>query len=147
MKKNLLLLVFILSVTLSFSQNASWKFSGNNKAITSEKIRQSTYSDNQKLLQFDAIQFKQTIANVAQKASGQAGVEIQLPNVKGQLEKFLVWESSNFEPELQAQFPEIKAYVGKGITDPSATLNFSFSPKGIKTMVFRANTGTEFIAH
>ena len=56
-----------------------------------------------------------------------------------------VWESSNFEPALQAQFPEIRAYIGKGITDPSAILNFSFDPKGIQTMIFRANTGTEFI--
>jgi subtilisin-like proprotein convertase family protein len=145
MKKNLLLVVFIFSVSLSFSQNASWKLWDNNKTIRSEKIRQTAYSDNQKLLQFNAVQFKQSLANVAQRASGQAGVEIQLPNIKGELEKFLVWESSNFEPELQAQFPEIRAYVGKGITDPSAILNFSFAPKGIKTMIFRANTGTEFI--
>ena len=145
MKKNLLLLVFILSVTLSFSQNASWKLWDNNKAVTSEKIRQTAYSENQKLLQFNTVQFKQSLANVAQKSSGQAGVEIQLPNIKGQLEKFLVWESSNFEPALQAQFPEIRAYVGKGITDPSAVLNFSFDPRGIETMIFRAGSGTEFI--
>ncbi|MCF6131727.1 zinc-dependent metalloprotease [Flavobacterium wongokense] len=145
MKKNLLLVVFIFSVSLSFSQKASWKLWENNKAVSSERIRQTAYSANQKLLQFDANQFKLSLANVPQKASGQAGVEIQLPNINGQLEKFLVWESSNFEPALQAQFPEIKAYVGKGITDPSAVLNFSFDPKGIETMIFRANTGTEFI--
>jgi subtilisin-like proprotein convertase family protein len=145
MKKHLLLVVFIFSVSLSFSQNASWKLFGNNKMISSEKIRQTAYSENQKLLQFDAVQFKQTLANVPQKTSGQAGVEIQLPNIKGDLEKFVVWESSNFEPALQAQFPEIRAYVGKGITDPSAVLNFSFDPKGIKTMIFRSGKGTEFI--
>ena len=145
MKKNLLLVVFIFSASLSFSQNASWKHWDSNKSVTSETIRKTPYSENQKLIQFNAIQFKQTLANVAQRASGQAGVEIQLPNIKGELEKFLVWESSNFEPALQAQFPEIRAYVGKGITDPSAVLNFSFSPKGIQTMIFRAKTGTEFI--
>lgn len=145
MKKNLLLVVFIFSASLSFAQNSAWTFWGDSRAVTSETIRKTAYSENQKLVQFNANQFKQTLANVAQKASGQAGVEIQLPNIKGQLEKFQVWESSNFEPGLQAQFPEIRAYVGKGITDPSATLNFSFAPKGIKTMIFRANTGTEFI--
>ena len=145
MKKNLLLLVFIFSVGLSFAQNSSWKFWNTEKTISADKIRQTAYSDNQKLLQFDAIQFKQTLADVRQKSSGQAGVEIQLPNINGQLEKFLIWESSNFEPALQAQFPDIRAYVGKGISDPSAVLNFSFAPKGIKTMIFRANTGTEFI--
>lgn len=145
MKKSLLLVILLFSVSVSFAQNASWKLWDNSKTVSSEKIRQTDYSENQKLLQFNAVQFKQTLANVPQKASGQAGVEIQLPNIKGTLERFLVWESSNFEPGLQAQFPEIRAYVGKGITDPSAILNFSFDPKGIKTMVFRANTGTEFI--
>ena len=145
MKKNLLLLVFIFSVGLSFAQNSSWKLWDNKKTISADKVRQTAYSDNQKLLQFDAIQFKQTLADVRQKSSGQAGVEIQLPNSNGQLEKFLIWESSNFEPALQAQFPDIRAYVGKGISDPSAVLNFSFAPKGIKTMIFRAGVGTEFI--
>jgi subtilisin-like proprotein convertase family protein len=146
MKKLLFLIVLILTVNFSFSQrNSSWKLFENNKAITSEKIRQTPYSVNQKLLEFNTIQFKQSLANVPQKSSGNAGIVIQLPNIKGELEKFQVWESSNFEPALQAQFPDIRSYVGKGITDPAAVLNFSFDPRGIRTMVFRANTGTEFI--
>jgi subtilisin-like proprotein convertase family protein len=144
MKKNLLLVVFIFSVSLSFAQNSSWKRL-DNKAVTAERIRQTAYSENQKLLQFNTDQFKQTLTNVPQRSSGQVGVEIQLPNIKGELERFVIWESSNFVPALQAQFPDIRAYVGKGITDPSAVLNFSFDPKGIQTMIFRANNGTEFI--
>ena len=146
MKKFLLLVVFILSFNFSFSQrNNSWKFFENNKAVTSEKIRKTPYSVNQKLLEFNAIQFKQSLATVPQRSSGQAGTVIQFPNSNGELEKFQVWESSNFDPALQAQFPEIRAYIGKGITDPSAVLNFSVSPRGIQTMVFRADKGTEFI--
>ncbi len=146
MKKLLLLIVFILTFNFSFSQrNSSWKLFENNKAITSEKIRQTPYSVNQKLLEFNAVQFKESLANVPQKSSGNRGVVIQLPNINGDLEKFQVWESSNFEPALQAQFPDIRSYVGKGITDPSAVLNFSLSPRGIQTMIFRADTGTEFI--
>jgi subtilisin-like proprotein convertase family protein len=146
MKKILLLVVFILSLNFSFSQrNNSWKLFENNKAVTSEKIRKTPYSLNQKLLEFNAVQFKQSLSNVLQRSSGQAGTIIQFPNSNGELEKFQVWESSNFDPALQAQFPEIRAYVGKGITDPSAVLNFSFSPTGIQTMVFRADKGTEFI--
>lgn len=146
MKKLLLLVVFIITVTQSFAQkNSSWKAWDSNKTINSPKIRQADYSQNQLLLQFNAASFKQSLANVADRNSGQAGVEIQLPNVKGEMEKFLVWESSNFEPGLQAQYPDIRAFVGKGITDRTATLNFSFDPKGIKTMIFRSGVGTEFI--
>lgn len=146
MKKILLFVVSLLSVTFSFSQrNNSWKLFENNKAVTTERIRQTAYSVNQKLLEFNAVQFKQSLAAVPQKSAGQAGVVIQFPNINGAMEQFQVWESSNFEPALQAQFPDIRAYVGKGITDPTAILNFSLSPKGIQTMVFRADKGTEFI--
>jgi hypothetical protein len=56
----------------------------------------------------------------------------------------LIIENSNFEPVLQEQFPDIRAYTGKGITDPTATLSFSVSPQGIQTMVLR-DEGSEFI--
>ena len=42
---------------------------------------------------------------------------ISLPNTEGQLEDFEMYEASNFEADLQAQFPEIRAYSGKGITE------------------------------
>ena len=70
---------------------------------------------------------------------------IVLPNADGNYEQFEVFEASNFEPALQAQFPEIRAYSGKGITDRYATLKLSISPQGIQTMVFRTDNDNEFI--
>jgi hypothetical protein len=52
--------------------------------------------------------------------------------------------SSNFEPELQAKYPDIKGYAGVGITDPNASINFSLS-QGIQTMILRLMSGSEFI--
>ena len=62
-----------------------------------------------------------------------------------QLEQFEIFEASNFMPALQAQFPEIRAYSGRGITDRYATLKLSFSPQGIQTMVFRTEKDNEFM--
>ncbi|UPT71828.1 MAG: M12 family metallo-peptidase [Flavobacterium sp. JAD_PAG50586_2] len=89
--------------------------------------------------------FRQTLINAQDKFSNTPGVQITLPNLNGELETFLVWENSNFDPELQLRFPQIRAYVGKGIEDKHATVNLSISPKGIQTMVFRADNGTEFL--
>jgi hypothetical protein len=141
----LMLLIKTEHIFCIFQRKIKKIFLENNKSFTSEKIRKTPYSVNQKLLEFNAVQFKQSLSNVSQRSSGQSGTIIQFPNSNGELEKFQVWESSNFDPALQAQFPDIRAYVGKGITDPSAVLNFSFSPRGIQTMVFRADKGTEFI--
>lgn len=72
-------------------------------------------------------------------------VIITLPNADGGLEQFEMFEASNFEPELQARFPEIRAYSGNGITDKYATIKLSISPSGIQTMVFRADKENEFM--
>ena len=69
--------------------------------------------------------------------------EITIPNSNGVLERFAVWESSNFEPELQAKYPEIRAYEGNGLDDKSAKIYFSVAPIGMQTMVFRANKPSE----
>ena len=72
-------------------------------------------------------------------------LKFEFPNANGELEKFLVWENSNFEPGLQAQFPDIRAYVGRSVSEKSATINFSVSPSGIETMVLRSDNNSEFI--
>ena len=146
MKKHYLLVILVFSIGQVYAQsNSPWQLLSSDKTVASEKVREIQYSENQKLLQFNSVEFKQLLANVKDIATGLPGVEISIPNISGKLEKFMVWESSNFAPELQANFPEIRAYVGKGITDPAATLNFSFAPSGIQTMIFRAGLGSEFI--
>ena len=68
-----------------------------------------------------------------------------MPNAEGEIEQFQVFEASNFEPDLQARFPEIRAFSGKGITDKAATLKLSISPQGIQIMIFRTDKENEFI--
>jgi subtilisin-like proprotein convertase family protein len=144
--KKFLLFALLFSLGQSFAQKSStWSMLENDRAVTSALVRTSPYSENQKLFLLNEAEFKQSLSQVADRASGQAGVAVTLPNINGQLETFLVWESSNFEPGLQAKYPEIRAYVGKGISDPQAKLYFSFSPIGLETMVFRGDGSNEFI--
>ena len=146
MKKTLLLLLILTNSIYVFSQKSSvWKKVNEANVVDSKKIRSTTYSENQVLFNFDKQLFIQSLSNVADRFSGLSGVQITLPNAAGELEQFLVWENSNFEPELQAQYPEIRAYVGKGISDVNAKLNFSIAPSGIQTMILRADKGAEFI--
>src|SRR5512134_482964 len=70
---------------------------------------------------------------------------ISLPNAEGQLERFEVFEASNFEPDLQARYPEIRAFSGRSLADPSSMLKLSLSPQGIQSMVFRTGEVSEFI--
>jgi subtilisin-like proprotein convertase family protein len=98
------------------------------------------------LYELDEVSLKQSLAPL-QKSVSPIEIQIEIPNTAGELETFKVREFSNFEPALQAQFPDIRSYTGVGLTDKNASIYFSLSPKGIQTMVFRSDNATEFIEH
>ena len=97
------------------------------------------------LFQLDEETLKNRLKIVQDKSVLNANIEITVPNVNGVLEKFSICENSNFEPELQAKYPDIRSYSGTGITDATAVLNFSMSPLGIQTMITRKGNQMEFI--
>lgn len=144
MKKQLLTLLALVSLGTANAQSGKyWAEHKESKASLTANLAaaRTNFPKEFKLydLSFDAL--KQDLRGVASKGS----VLISLPNADGGIEQFELYEASNFDAELQAQFPEIRAYSGKGITDKYATLKMSISPQGIQTMVFRAGTGSEFM--
>ena len=144
MKKTLLFLALALSAgTLSAQKGSPWQKAGT-ETLSGRQVRPSAVGA-QQLYTINRVQLQETLSGASDRFSGRAGVTVSVPNAKGEIEQFLVWESSNFEPQLQAQFPEIRAYVGKGVNDASSTLHMSVSPAGIKTMILRAGQSTEFI--
>lgn len=145
MKKPILLLVLLTNFMVLQAQKSSvWKKINIDNIEESLKIKKTSYSERQQLFEINISQLRLNLANVKDRFSGLAGTLIEFPNSNGQLEKFLVWESSNFESLLQQQNPEIRAYIGKSVVD-GATINFSLSPSGIQTFVSRPTDGSEFI--
>jgi len=123
---------------LSFAQ---WsKVSNTSKQVKAEFANLKE----KQLFSLDKALLKSKLQNAPQKFSGQKGVELIMPNADGVLEKFQVWEYSNFTPDVQAMFPSIKSYMGIGITDPTAYLRFSISDQGLSSSTFRAG-GSNFV--
>ena len=149
MKKILLLtLIFALIAAYGFSQTDKfWSANNENRSniIKDKAVGRLSYPAAFKLFNLNADPFRQELFSVAGINRSKHSTVISLPNADGNLEEFEVVEASNFEPDLQAQFPEIRAYSGKGITDKYATLKLSISPQGIQTMVFRTESDNEFI--
>lgn len=116
------------------------------KVSTDKTVARSNYPKEFKLFSLNIDPLRQELFSIVGATSRRQSTVISLPNANGQIEDFEVFEASNFDPELQARFPEIRAYSGKGITDKNATLKLSIAPNGIQTTVFRADQKpTEFI--
>ena len=149
MKKVLLLtLLFALVTTLGFSQTGKyWSGSTESRSsiITDKAVARLAYPKEFKLFNLNIEPLRQELFSIVGNNASRHSTIISLPNVDGQIEDFEVFEASNFEPALQAQFPQIRAYSGQGITNRSATLKISISPQGIQTMVFRVDKPNEFI--
>jgi hypothetical protein len=142
-----LLVIFVAgSISLTASaQQEYWSSRTDNAGITTDKaVARQSFPKVFKLFNLDIEPLRQTLLTVIDRPGSPTTI-ISLPNASGDLEQFEVNEASNFEPALQARFPEIRAFSGKGITDKSATLKLSISPQGIQTMVFRTSTENEFI--
>jgi hypothetical protein len=145
MKKSILFLAILLSFGQMIAQkNSVWNAVGQDQISKLLKVRTDLNEEGGKYFSLNFTAFKQTLVNAKNKFSKQPGVEVEFPNKNGEIEKFLVWENSNMEPDFQAKFPQVRAYVGKSISDGSI-INFSLSPQGVQTTLFRANSATEFI--
>ena len=114
------------------------------KIVTDKAVARLSFPKAFKLFTLNIEPLRQELFSVVSNQVKHSTV-ISLPNADGQIEQFEVFEASNFEPALQTQFPQIRAFSGKGITDKSATLKLSISPQGIQTMVFRTEKENEFI--
>src|SRR5688500_1658436 len=147
MRKCLLFLLATVVIVSSVSAQVNyWSANNDNRAniIPDKAVARLSYPKEFKLFNLDPGPLKQELFSIVGSNASARSTVITLPNAAGGFEQFEVVEASNFEPELQAQFPEIRAYSGKGITDPYATLKLSISPQGIQTMVFRTGMANEF---
>lgn len=145
MKRYFQFALLIFSFSLIQAQNVSpWKRISRAQISLTERVNIRENQDNLALFELDISALKQSLQPL-QNSAIVSEIEIEIPNKRGELEKFKIHEFSNFEPALQAQFPDIRSYSGLGLTDKNASVYFSMSPKGIQTMVLRSDTTTEFI--
>ena len=136
----------MIITSVAFSQVNYWSANNENRnAIATDKaVARLSYPKEYKLFNLTIAPLRQQLFSIVDKQA-KASMIITLPNAAGALEQFEVYEATNFEPALQAKFPEIRAFSGRSITDKFATIKLSISPQGIQSMVFRTGRANEFI--
>lgn len=140
-----LLLITILFSYSSFSQNTIWKEVRSKEMTTNKFVQRDNFPS-----QFDLYQTSLTsLQGVLQQSPNRlqasySKIIVSIPNLNGKMERFQMFEFSNFDSQLQAQYPSIRSYVGQGIDDKTAVLRLSSDPRGIQGMVLRTNNDTQF---
>ena len=148
MRKKLQIIAFtvLISVGVYSQEDKYWSQNpaGKMELSANKTVKRQSFPEEFKLFNLNSDAFKQMLYASVSSKNRKTNI-ITLPNSSGKLEEFAIYEASNFDPELQARFPEIRAFSGVGITDKTATLKLSVSPLGVQTMVFRSDKENEFM--
>lgn len=146
MKKTLQLsfLLLLVSITAFAQSDKYWKRTNTQESSTARALKKRNFPESSLYYNLNLETFKQAVSSL-NDAGRTSNAIVSIPNIDGEMEQYKIWEYSNFAPELQKQFPNIRAYAGIGINDKSASVRISVAPNGIQTMVLRGDRKTEFM--
>ncbi|MDT0557931.1 M12 family metallo-peptidase [Ichthyenterobacterium sp. W332] len=147
-KKNIYLSFMMLALFSlgSFAQQSKglW-FKITQEKITSDVLTRTSMPIDAEYYQLNIEALKGQLETVPERQSGiKSNTILDFPNADGSLESFRVMEASIMASELQAEYPEIRSYVGQSIENPSSLIRFSLTPLGLHTMTLSEN-GTQLI--
>ena len=146
MKKNLLLLFAVFSLTAMAQQNSYWNLISNDAKISKNKnVLRETFPDHFLLFELNRTSFSTQIEQAPTRFTAQKGVFLTLPLADGTVEEFEVFEASNFAKELQDSYPSIRSYVGIGKQNKTSVARISVDPSGIQVMISKAGQKTVFL--
>lgn len=137
--KTLTMLVIVLFSANMFAQNAIWQRTSLNE-VDAQLLEHSDTPLEYEVFKLNTTNLKSQLAHAPNRFSRTSNTIIKLPMADGSLESFRVFEASNFSPELQERYPNIRAYVAQGIDNPTALARFSFSDYGMNMMISVADS-------
>ncbi len=144
MKKLLLSLLLIVSMTSSFAQATIWNAVPKDRLATADKVERASSPATFHTFSINLPELQARLANAPMRNSGQVSdVVIPFPTADGKLENFRVYEAPVLHPELAAQHPGIKSYVGRGIDNTVASVRFSVTLFGVHAMIM-SDKGTTY---
>ena len=142
-----LLLTFLFSV-FGNSQNGKnlWSQTTASKSANSKNLARK--STPKKVLEYslDTEALKTYLKNAPKRETKtESDIVLDFPLSNGSFEQFRIQEASILHPDLQAQMPDSRSYIGKSIEHPENTIRFSVTSQGLHTMLMSSEQGTQFI--
>lgn len=139
-------ILFLLLHSIGFAQQTSWEKVSAQNLTPLKQVERSNFPKDFKLFATEISTLKSALQTAPNRlTSSQSNTVVTIPNVNGGVERFQMFEFSNFAPELQAQFPNIRSYIGVGVDDKKAQVRLSMDDSGMQAMIFRTDKRNEFI--
>lgn len=131
-----LALSLFLTVFSISAQQSYWQKTANNNLNASAK-KTKLNEKHYQTYQLDIAAFKAQLTNAPLRSETNATSNsiIYLPNISGELEQFMVVETSLLSPELAQAHPNIKTYLGVSAKNPGVRARFTVTPQGLQSMV------------
>ena len=147
MKKILYFLaITVLTLVNSFGQNSLWTKTSDGRIGSIIKMERASSPVKYELYSLDLTSFKLQLQNAPlETINGLSNLIITMPNPKGELDNYRIYESPIMEKGLSDKFPDIKTYVGQGVDNKLLTIRFSITLFGLHCMSFSGDNGTYYI--
>lgn len=133
--------------SFSFAQKNFWEKTTPDNSHLLQRTQRKTIPSKFDVFNLDLQGFKNELLTAPKRETSNAisTVILNFPNSEGELESFRIYEASVMHPDLQAQFPDIKSYVGVGIEDKTAMIRFSTTLFGVHAMIFSGKREVNYI--
>lgn len=147
MKKTLFIVLFSLLFSISYAQKNFWEKIDETNLSPIQRVQRTTFPIDYDIYSLDLQNFKGELLKAPKrdKSNSLSNVILNFPNAEGELESFRIYEASVMHPDLQAQFTNIRSYVGIGTENKSAMVRFSVTLFGLHAMLFRADREVHYI--
>ena len=146
MKKTLLTLAMGLFAIFGHSQENLWSKMTESKLARIEKFERKSIPSRHELFSTDFSRIKNLLNNAPLDISGKkSNITMPFPDYNGKITEYEIYEAPVMEKGLSDKYPDIKSYVGKGITDKTATIRFSTTIFGLHAMMTSGEAGTYYI--
>jgi subtilisin-like proprotein convertase family protein len=136
--------VFFCVSLLAQGQKKS-NFWSKSSSINHERNKALTVPKKSLAYDLDIHELKQHLISVNSSLSKNnigKNINIEFPNINGEMESFSVSEASVFEPELQLMYPNIRSYIG---VNQNTTIRFSVSNQKGLSLTYTSGKHLGFI--
>lgn len=145
---NLYFFLIVLGISLSASSQDGWK-EINEVSLSKDLFAGGRYKpEAYRIFQLNETGLETNLKQVPARSQvpvASSSFILTIPDSDGKPQRFRAVESPVMDPALAAKYPGIKTYTGQGIDDPSATVQFDYSPRGFHAMVLSATKKTMYI--